>query len=132
MGNNREVARLYSERLGYTVNESTVRGIKKRYLEVVLGTISCFPSSCFFELQFSTSIISSKPSLFHLQGYFQLILSKHLFPFSSFISTFTFYFAFPITLFISTFTFPSSLFPLSGRAQGEDQLSRRFSPSLGW
>ena len=34
MGNNREVARLYSERLGYTVNESTVRGIKKRYLEV--------------------------------------------------------------------------------------------------
>ena len=35
MGNNREVARLYSERLGYTVNESTVRGIKKRYLEGV-------------------------------------------------------------------------------------------------
>ena len=34
VGNNREVARLYSERLGYTVNESTVRGIKKRYLEV--------------------------------------------------------------------------------------------------
>lgn len=33
VGNNREVARLYSERLGYTVNESTVRGIKKRYLE---------------------------------------------------------------------------------------------------
>ena len=30
VGNNREVARLYSERLGYTVNESTVRGIKKR------------------------------------------------------------------------------------------------------
>ena len=29
----REVARVYSERLGYTVNESTVRGIKKRYLE---------------------------------------------------------------------------------------------------
>ena len=28
------MARLYSERLGYTVNESTVRGIKKRYLEV--------------------------------------------------------------------------------------------------
>ena len=27
--------RLYSERLGYTVNESTVRGIKKRYLEGV-------------------------------------------------------------------------------------------------
>jgi len=35
VGNNREVARLYSERLGYTVNESTVRGIKKRYLEGV-------------------------------------------------------------------------------------------------
>ena len=35
VGNNREVARLYSERLGYTVNESTVRGIKKRYLEVI-------------------------------------------------------------------------------------------------
>ena len=28
-------SRLYSERLGYTVNESTVRGIKKRYLEGV-------------------------------------------------------------------------------------------------
>ena len=35
VGNNREVARVYSERLGYTVNESTVRGIKKRYLEGV-------------------------------------------------------------------------------------------------
>ena len=35
VGNNREVARLYSEKLGYTVNESTVRGIKKRYLEGV-------------------------------------------------------------------------------------------------
>ena len=35
VGNNREVARIYSERLGYTVNESTVRGIKKRYLEGV-------------------------------------------------------------------------------------------------
>ncbi|XP_023342233.1 uncharacterized protein LOC111711969 isoform X2 [Eurytemora carolleeae] len=33
IGNNREVARVYSLKLGYTVNESTVRGIKKRYLE---------------------------------------------------------------------------------------------------
>ena len=39
VGNNREVARLYSERLGYTVNESTVRGIKKRYLEVTPGVL---------------------------------------------------------------------------------------------
>ena len=28
--------RAYSLQLGYTVNESTVRGIKKRYLEVII------------------------------------------------------------------------------------------------
>ena len=27
--------RIYSQKLGYTVNESTIRGIKKRYLEVI-------------------------------------------------------------------------------------------------
>ena len=54
VGNNREVARLYSERLGYTVNESTVRGIKKRYLEVVhhpgsfRPPLFTFQTLCFF------------------------------------------------------------------------------------
>jgi len=41
LSNNREVARVYSQKLGYTVNESTIRGIKKRYLEAVTkGKIS--------------------------------------------------------------------------------------------
>ena len=75
MGNNREVARLYSERLGYTVNESTVRGIKKRYLEVVHH-----PGSF-------------RPPLFTFQ-------TLCFFLSSSFISTFTFTFTFPSSSFL--------------------------------
>ena len=55
VGNNREVARLYSERLGYTVNESTVRGIKKRYLEVTNQYFLCLQTiiMCFVGHRFA-------------------------------------------------------------------------------